>query len=327
MRVITFIMLIAAVLVFPGCAVERSAVPVSGTEFLLDTVCTITIYELQDPDLILRAFELCEELEALFSISIEGSDVWRINHAGSEIVRVSPETAEVIREGVLYGGFSEGLFDITIGRLSRLWDFSGIMAVPDEEDLSAAQKTVDYTQIMVDGDMVRLANADAWIDLGGIAKGYIADRLAVFLADNGAASGIVDLGGNIVTFGERPDGRLWRIGVKHPFGAGGDLFGVIEVGKASVVTSGVYERSFEIDGVLYHHILDPFSGFPARSDVVSATVVSDSSMLGDVLSTVLLLAGSERAEGLLERIAGVAGALLILEDGGHMIFGDIEFSQ
>ena len=311
---------------FVGCDSEHRAGPVTRTEFMLDTVCTITIYEPQDPSLISGAFELCSELENLLSVTIEGSELWQVNHAKSEAVKVSRETAEIIREGIYYGDYSNGAFDITIGKLSGLWDFTTGISIPDEADISTARETVDYQQVIVSGDTVTLANPSAQIDLGGIAKGYIADRIAGYLIENGVVSAIIDLGGNIVTIGERQDGRLWRVGVKNPYGEEGDLYGVIDIGAASVVTSGIYERSFEYDGAVYHHILDPQTGYPVKTDIVSATVVSENSMTGDAMSTILLLAGSSMAEELFREFPGLIGSLLIYEDGSHALYGDISFT-
>ncbi|MCL2125756.1 MAG: FAD:protein FMN transferase [Oscillospiraceae bacterium] len=309
-----------------GCEDKNAAKPVSETRLLLDTFCSITIYAPQDEELLSDAFGLCEELEALFSISAEGSDVWNINHAHGEPVAVSPQTAELIRAGVEYGEMSGGMFDISIGRLSTLWDFTGMSGVPAEADIAAARETVDYRKINIAGNVVQMGNADAWIDLGGIAKGYIADCIAEMLRGRGATSAIIDLGGNIVTIGKKADGSLWKIGVTDPFGERTDLIGIIETGEASVVSAGTYERRFVVDGTAYHHILDPGTGMPVRSGVAGVTIVSESSMDGDALSTTLLLLGSGDAAAVVERAAGIEGAVLVTDGGEIHRFGDLVFT-
>jgi len=325
--VCVFLLILMLVGLLGGCGAEQAAEPVSDMRFLLDTLCTITIFGASDRSVLDEAFDLCAEYEALLSITIEGSDVWRINHAGGAPVEVAPPTLEIIRLGMEYGELTGGMFDITIGRLSSLWDFSGRSGVPSESELVFASGTADFGRIVIEGNTVQLADPDAWIDLGGIAKGYIADRLADFLRSRGVLGAIIDLGGDVAVVGEKPDGTPWRIGVRQPFGARNELLGVVETGEASVVSSGVYERMFEENGVVYHHILDPGTGMPVSSGVISATVVTESSVVGDILSTIILLVGSEKAAGLFSQTPGFIGALLVLEDGELLEFGDIDFRR
>ena len=334
--------LVLAVLVavaFCGCVgEEQTAGPISETRMTLNTICTVTIYDTQDRAILTGALDLCAEYEALFSISEEGSDVWRINNAKGAPVAVATPTAQVISAGLEYGELSGGMFDITIGRLSTLWDFTGQSGVPSDEEIALARGTVDYRQVAIEGNIVQIANPETWIDLGGIAKGYIADRAADFLIENGVKSAIIDLGGNIVAVGQRPDGSPWRIGVTKPFGQRSDLLGVVEIGEASVVSSGIYERQFEENGVFYHHILDPFTGMPATSNVAGATIISEGSMEGDALSTIVLLMGVERpsdsaepvggeAIGILARQSGFIGAVIVFKDGETASYGEFEFQQ
>jgi thiamine biosynthesis lipoprotein len=217
------------------------------------------------------------------------------------------------------------MFDITIGKLSRLWDFNGEPGIPSEDELEAARKTVDYRKVRIFDKTVQLENPDAWIDLGAIAKGYIADKIAEFLLARGVTGAVIDLGGDVVAIGSRQSGGLWRIGVRRPGGNASDLLGVVETGEASIVSSGVYERGFEIDGVTYHHILDPNTGLPVQSDVISATVVTENAVLGEGLSTIIILAGSTSVEVLMDQIPGFVGAVLVLENGELRTFGDMRW--
>ena len=324
-RYSVFIVILALAAGVGGCAGKQQEAPVSETRILLDTYCTLTVYGTIDPALLEEAFSLCAEYEAMLSMRLEGSDVWRINHAGGAAVTVAPETIEVIKAGLVFGGLSAGLFDITIGRVSTLWDFTNDPHVPSRTELEQARATVDYRDVVVDGDTVRLKSDEAWLDLGGIAKGYIADRLAAFLKERGVTGAVVDLGGDVAIVGAKPDGSPWLIGVRRPFGARNELLGIIEAGEASVVSSGIYERQFIEDGVIYHHILYPNTGMPAETDVVGATLVAENSAAGDALSTMALLVGSDRAPDLLGAAPGFIGALLMLENGELVQIGDINF--
>jgi len=318
---------------------------VSETRLLLDTFCTIIIYGAADPGLLDEAFKLCAEYEALLSITAEGSDVWRVNHAGGEPVTVDPRTIELIKEGLEFGEISGGMFDITIGRLSRLWDFgktgenilSSEPVIPEEAELEAARLTVDYRQVSIDGDTVQLADPDAWIDLGAIAKGYIADKIAGFLVERGVTAALIGLGGDVLVFGSKQDGTPWRIGVREPFGEMEDYLGVIEIpgdisgdtpaeiSNVSIIGSGVYERQFEKDGVFYHHILDPNTGMPVKSDVISATVLTENAVTGEGLSTTMILLGSHNIQELLYKFPGFIGAVLVLDSGEVLELGDVRF--
>ena len=318
-----FLAILIAVAV-SGCGEGQSDEQISETRLLLDTFCTITIHGYGGPELINEAFDLCEGYETLFSITMEGSDVWRINHADGSPVEVARETVELIETGLDYGEISGGLFDITIGRVSRLWDFGGEPYIPSETELTDARVTVDYKKVRIVGDTVQLLDPDAWIDLGAIAKGYIADKIAAFLVENGVTGAVIDLGGDVVAVGSKSDGEPWRIGLRKPQGGTGDLLGVVETEEASIVSSGVYERQFEKDGVLYHHILDPKTGRPAHSDVISATVIAKNAAAGEGLSTIAILVGSERVQELFDLTPEFTGAALVLENGDVLRFGDID---
>ena len=299
--------------------------PISESRFLLDTVCTISILGTQDRTLLSEAFNLCAEYEKMLSITVEGSDVWRINHAGGTPVTVAPETIELLRLGIFFAELSGGIFDITVGRLSTLWDYSGKSGVPSGADLTFALGTVDFRGILIEGNTVQLENPETWIDLGGVAKGYIADRLSDFLRGRGVPGAVIDLGGDISIVGKKPDGSPWRIGVRQPFGEVSDLLGAVSLGESSIVSSGIYERKFEENGIIYHHILDTGTGMPARSDVISATVVTESTVIGDIVSTIVIIAGSGAAAKLLDQTPGFIGALLVLDSGELLQYGELDF--
>jgi len=312
-----------------GCAKKQSGEQISETRLLLDTFCTITIHGNVDQRLLDEAFEICEEYENLLSITIEGSDIWQINNAGGKPVKVDTRTIEVIETGLEFAQITDGMFDITIGRLSRLWDFgaAGEPKVPSAPEIETTRASVDYTKVKIEGETVQLADPDAWIDLGGIAKGYIGDRIAGHLTSRGAAGALINLGGDVITAGNRQDGKPWRIALRDPFGEAEDWLGLFEISGLSVISSGTYERKFEKDGAIYHHILDPNTGYPVDSDIVSATVIADSGMVGEGLATAAVLMGSDRAREIFEQTPGFIGAALVLENGELLSYGDARLSS
>ena len=294
-----------------GCApAELKKESVVG--FYLDTVVTLTAY-VEDASVLNDALAECGRYEALMSRTIEGSDVWRINHAGGQPVAVSRETIEVIEAAREVSEKCGGVFDITIAPASTLWDFtSGRKALPDADALESAAALVDYRKLIVDGDEVTLPDG-MMIDLGGIAKGYIADAIKAYLADRGVKSAILSFGGNIVAIGLKPGSKPWKVGIRDIDGGPADYMLISRNFGGSTVTSGIYERGFDLDGVRYHHLLDAETGWPVQNELASVTIFSESSMLGDALSTAAFVLGTEKGCGLIESLDGVE-ALFIARD-------------
>lgn len=358
MKRIFLLLCLVTVLIIPqgGCNSQdpNNNQGVGKSSFHLDTICSITIYSMEgaadmDADrqeqeallLITDAFKLCDDYEKILSRTIEGSDIYNINHAQGQWVEVQDSTIEVIEKGIKYGEVSEGLFDITIGDVSQLWDFHGqdeegrrTGTLPDEDQLSEAVKHVDYKNIEIDGNRVRLLDSRATIDLGGIAKGYIADRVAEYLEGNGVTSAIVDLGGNIVVIGEKgssmenSQGSSFSVGVASPISDSGEILGTISCSDRTIVTSGTYERYFEIDGVRYHHVLNPQTGYPFDTDLLAVTIIGEKGASADCdgLSTTCLALGKEKASQLLEQTEGV-GAILVDMDGEITTVNADDFEQ
>ncbi len=267
---------------------------ISKNGFYFNTVIAIQLNDSNDPSLIDNCFVLAETYEQYFSRTIEDSDIYKLNHAAGAPVTVHEETAELIREGIRFGELSDGVFDITIGALTELWDIPNSGKVPAQADIDAALSTVDYRGITIDGTTVTLENPDAKLDLGGIAKGYAADRMKEYLNAAGVHEGFINLGGNVLTLGEKADGNAYHIGIRTPFGEASDTITSVDVTERSVVTSGRYERYFEKDGQIYHHILSPQTGYPCDSGLNGVTILSDSSMTGDALSTICFALGKEK---------------------------------
>ena len=295
----------------------EEAVSVSG--FKLNTAIQITAYGLSDESVLDEAMELCDQYEQIFSRTRADSEVYRLNHGtlpqkdGWYVL--SEECAELIAQGLYYSELSGGAFDITIAPVSSLWDFTAEdPKVPDAQAINAAKQLVDYRKVELNGNLLRFAKEGMGIELGAIAKGYIADRMKEFLIAEGVENAIIDLGGNILCIGERPDGEAFRVGIQKPFAKRSETIAVAEIRNRSVVSSGIYERCFEKDGILYHHILDPKSGDPYENDLVSVTILSEQSVDGDALSTTCFALGLEKGMDLIDTLEDVQ-AVFITEDG------------
>ena len=304
------IMLAAAMLLLSGgCGAEKELPKRSEVGFYLDTVITMTAYT-EDEQALKDAMAECGRYERLLSRTIEGSDVWRINHAEGEPTEVSDDTLAILRRAAEISEKSGGAFDITIAPASTMWDFtSGKAELPDAAALAEAAARVDYTRVRLDGNTVTLP-AGMMIDLGGIAKGYIADRVKAFLEERGVKHAILSFGGNIVAIGKKPDGSDWKVGIQDIDRPTGEYMLVAANRGGSTVTSGIYERGFTLDGVRYHHLLNPKTGWPEQNELASVTILSESSMEGDALATAAFILGKEKGLEMIERLPGVEAVFI-----------------
>lgn len=286
---------------FVGCG--RSKESVSKSDFYFNTVITITLYGEENASYIDDCFKLASHYENLFSNTIADSDISKINNANGTPVTVDDDTIELLQKGIYYGDLSLGQFDITIGKLSSLWDFpNNSGTVPSESDIEATLSTIDYHAIVIDGNEVSLSNPDAMIDLGGIAKGYIADKMKDYLNEKDITSGMINLGGNVLTLGDKPDGSNYNIGIQKPFSDDGTAIASVEVSDETVVSSGVYERYFYVGDNFYHHILNPKTGYPYDNNLLGVTIICPKSVDGDGLSTTCFALGLEDGMKLIESL-------------------------
>lgn len=307
---------LAAAVVFAVMAaaltLKRAPESVIYTRNLMGTVVRITIIDGDRgrfDEASEAAFREIERLEGAFSSYKEGSMVARVNRsAGKGPVEVTPEVMEVARAAMEVAGLSGGAFDPSIGALSKVWGPSGERGVvPAASEVSRLLPLVDYRKVYLGpGDTIALAEDGMALNLGGVAKGYIAGRAAEALKANGVARAIVHAGGDMLLVGA--EGREpFTIGIQHP--REDRLLGEAHVGSGAVATSGDYERYFEKDGVRYHHILDPRTGMPARG-AMSATVVAKDPTLADALSTAVFVLGAEKGIELIEGLEGVEGVVV-----------------
>lgn len=289
---------------------------ISKTGFFFSTVVSVTLYGTSDETILEDCFLCMNDYEKMLSKTVEGSDIWNINHSEGTAVEVSEETAVLLRMADSFSKLSEGAFDLTVAPVVSLWDFTGEEphTVPSETDIKEALSHVDYQNLTVDGTTVTLLDSAAEVDPGAIAKGFIADRIKSWLLERGVTCGLISLGGNVLTFGSKPDGSPWNIAIRKPFGESSESITTVSFkdGK-SIVTSGTYERYFEQDGVIYHHILNPDTGYPVSNGLTSVTILSNSSAEGDALSTACFVLGLEKGMELIESRDGIE-ALFITED-------------
>ncbi len=319
---------------------DNSIEPVSKSEYYLNTFCTVTIYDMEKMStenaetIIVDSFALCEDYEKKFSRTIADSDVSKINESQGAAVDVDIEVAKMIEDSQEISALTGGTFDITIGAVSDLWDFqSSEPTLPNDVAIKDALTTIGYQNINVQSGQVILTNSDTKIDLGGIAKGYIADKIAEFLFEQNVTSAIVNFGGNVVTLGEKSEGEAFVIGVERPFSentlgtdeeddANSGIIGSIELSDQTVVVSGIYQRNFVLDGVLYHHILDPETGYPIETELEAVAVIGPrgESMMCDALSTAFLMLGEKESERILEGMEEFS-AIFIYPNGEYYASG------
>lgn len=258
-------------------------------------------------------------LEKVQEAEIQNQEIC-ILETGAVRIGISDEMKALLRKGLEYGGLSEGGFDITICPVSSLWDFtSEEKKVPEQELLEDAISYVDYQKVSIEDakNYVEFAMPGMQLDLGGIAKGYIADRLKDYLMEGGVTRGIISLGGNILCIGKKSEEDKFQIGIQQPFGDRNETVAAIWAEDVSVVSSGVYERYFEIDGKLYHHILNPKTGYSYDNDLIGVTIVSKESADGDGLSTTVFALGLEKGMELIESSEDVEAMFISKDEKMH----------
>lgn len=291
---------------------EKTTQKITKTDFLLDTVVSVTVYSEADSEAVDECLSMCAEYEKIFSRTDPESELYALNAAGS--MSVSDELLELIETALYYCELSDGRFDITMGAVSEMYGFSsGSPSLPDAEAIAEKLSHTGYEKILVDGNTVTLTDPEAVIDLGAIAKGYIADQLAELLAEKGVQSAIIDLGGNILCLGSKPDGSDFAVGIQYPYRSNNIIITSAKLSDMSVVTSGVYQRYFEKDGITYHHILDPDTGYSVDNGLLSVSILSENSVDCDGLSTTVFSMGLDDGLELINSLDGV-WAVFITED-------------
>ena len=312
-----YILMIATTLLITllsGCSQEESK-PLSQSEFYMDTLCTITIYE-NKPDILKQSMTMIQDIENRMSNVITASEVSKINEqAGISPVKVSSDTFYVIERALYYSKLSNGNFDVSVAPLVNLWNIStDNPKVPSEKEIDSVLPFINYKNIVLDKEQktVFLTEKTMKIDLGGIAKGYAADAIASYFEKEDISGAIINLGGNILVFGQKQDGSPWKVGIQDPTTKQESPIAAIPIEKTTaIVTSGIYQRFFEKDGKLYHHILNPTTGYPYDNSLISVTVITDNSTDADALATTLFSLGLEEGLSIVNQLPNRVEAVFI----------------
>lgn len=328
MRMRLYVTFLIIILLSTGCIAE-SGDDGDGTkaekkdiykrsEFVLGTIVTVKIFEDGSEEVLNQIFSRLSEIEDRMSFNSKVSQVIDINKsAGINAVKVSDDTFNVISTAIDFANKSDGKFDPTIGQLVKLWGIgSEEAAIPSDVDRDNAVQLTDWNNVELDESEknVYLKKKGMEIDLGAIAKGYASDEVIRILKDYQVKSGIINLGGNVYAYGEKRDGSAWRIGIQNPFSTRGEYLGIVNLKNKSVVTSGIYERYFEVEGVRYHHILDTKTGYPVENELASVTVIAESSINADAISTILFVAGVQEGLAFLKEYYPGVDAIFVTRD-------------
>ena len=316
-RILMIFLAAALVLSLAACGGGKEVPGETRTVYTMDTVMTLTAYGESSAAALDAAEETLLALDAKLDRHKESSLVSALNRDGTvDDTELAALTGTALRVGTL----SDGAFDPTVAPLLDAWDFTGdAPRVPTETELASLLACVGLENITVEGSTITLQNG-AQLDLGGIAKGYAGDQVRTVLAERGIESAVIDLGGDVGLLGKKPDGSDWRIAVKDP-AEPSRFLGVLTAADTFVVTSGIYERGFEENGVRYHHILDPKTGRPAESGLVSVTVVCTDGAWADALSTACFVLGEGKSLALRETLAAEKGSrieLIFVTDDGRV---------
>jgi thiamine biosynthesis lipoprotein len=265
------------------------------TIFAMDTVMTFKVYGEGTEPVLDECEALVRQVEDEISKTVEESDIYKLNASNGQPTKVAPETASLLAAANEYSRRTNGTFDITVEPLVALWNIGGGRTVPPTQpEIDALMGMVGYNRMSVNGDTVTLDGCR--IDLGAIGKGYVSDRLDTLLRSHENVTGaLFSLGGNVGVVGKKPGDKPFVIGIRDPKGLPSDFLGYIELSDMFVVSSGDYERFFEYNGTIYHHIIDPATGAPSRSDIKEVSIVCDNGAYADALSTALFVMGTEKA--------------------------------
>jgi thiamine biosynthesis lipoprotein len=294
--------------------------PLSRTDFVLWTSCTVTLNDHAVQANLDAVFDRLHEIHDRLSVNIPESELDAVSAAaGLRAVHVTDDVFFVIKKALRLSALSDGLFDPTVGPLMKVWSMNSEQAhVPDPADIARALALVNWRDVAMDDSAktIYVRRPGMKLDAGGVLKGYAADETVRILASRGVKSAMIDLGGNIFAMGAKPDGSAWRIGLQNPDRERGASFGTIGVVDKSVVTSGVYEHFFIQNGKRYHHIMDTRTGYPVDNGLVAVTVISGSSIDADGLATTFFTLGPSRGLAL----ANTLGVDTLLVSADHKIY-------
>lgn len=317
-RILAAIVAVALLSGLSGCSALSKKRDLTYSDTLFDTVIKVEILDYSDEEVIKGCEDICKKYDAMFSKTDENSEISKINQAAGQPVEVSDDMITIIKKGLYYSRLSQGAFDITIGSVSNLWDFkSEEPVIPAADAVAAAKNHVNFQNIILKNNTVTLTDPNTQLDVGAIAKGYIADRLKDYLKENGVKHAVINLGGNVLTLGTKADGSDYNIAIQKPFDKSGEAIASVKISDKSVVTTGNYQRYFEKDGKIYHHVLDPKTGMPCETDLYSVSIITVSSLTADALSTVCFLKGYQEALALVNQLNNVDAVFVTTDNKVH----------
>ena len=296
MKRLISVFLIIMLLICSGCtqnSVTKSE-PYSKEFFAMDTYMTVTAYGENGKAAVKEAKKRVKKLDSLLNAESEDSEIYKLNESGT--ATLSDDTASVLQSALDYCKLTDGAFNPAMHPIMRLWGFTtDEFKVPTEESIKKTLKLAKPDKISLKENKATFKLNGLEVDLGGIAKGYTSSQLIKIFKDSGVTSGLINLGGNVQTLGLKPDGSEWNVAINHPYSESGYL-GILKTHDKAVITSGDYERNFIENGRVYHHIIDPSTGYPAENGLASVTIVAEDGTLADALSTSLFVMGAEKAK-------------------------------
>lgn len=305
---------------------------VSNSGYYFDTFISISIYEKDealvenDKNLIAECFNICKDYELIFSHTNTDSELYKLNISSASTTKISSDLYNILSIADEYNTLTNGAFNVLIGNIEGLWDFKKCN-IPADDIIDQQLELLFKANYTLANNTITFNNSKSLIpdiNLGGIAKGYIADKIKDFLLSNNVNSAIINLGGNILLIGEKPDKELFNIGITKPFTTTGENIASVQTSNMSVVTSGIYERYFEQNNTIYHHIIDPSTGYPVQNNLYSVTIISASSTIADILSTSAFVLGEDKGMELINKTDDVyavfitSDSKIILSDGLKM---------
>ena len=321
-NLLIYILIITVLLA--GCQKQNDFI--ESNNLKLGTLVSIKIFNYNNTSVFKDIYSILDNIENKMSVNIENNEISIINSLSKDqFLPISPETNEVIEKGIYYSNLSNGNFDITIEPLVDLWKIGTENEnIPDIDLINETIKRINYNSLNLTNSTLSFDNDNMKIDLGGIAKGYAADKIVDFLLDKDIDKALINLGGNIYALGSNQSDQPWKVGIKDPFSDRSDIIGYVNVINKSVVTSGVYERYFIKDNKRYHHILNPFTGYPYDNDIFGVTIITDKSIDGDALSTIAFSYGIEKGLDFINNLENTE-AIFISSDKSVYLSNNLDY--
>lgn len=306
-KIILITILAVFLLILTACGNNGEELPqAEDNAFLMDTLVQMRAHGENAEIAVEESMERIREIENLMSKTIESSDIYKLNNNPATEIEIDNESMNVLKKAVEYAEMTTGDFDPTIGALVELWGVgTEDAAVPAESELKDALSKTGYQYLKLYENSAEITKSGVKIDLGGIAKGYAAEEVKKVVQKYNIEHAFVNLGGNVLVIGDKVDGSPWKIGIQDPREGRGNVMAIVDAVDKTIVTSGNYERYFEEDGKLYHHIIDPKTGYPAENHLLSVSIISKNSFDADALSTAVYVMGLEKGMEFIENMENV----------------------